>query len=154
MTIDYSTDIGKLRLLIHDINEDEFEYTDEEIACFLVMASENVALGAVMALQGLIAKYSATDGDEYRVDTIQYREGKSKSQHYQALLNTLQKSIDDGTNPLCVGVPKTFGIYRQDRRNNEYRERSGNGDLIPPDTDNYEYDVIDLDYQTGPYYEG
>lgn len=151
MSIDYSTNIGKLRLLIHDTDENNFEYTDEQIQCFLDMSYDNIVLGAILALESLVAKYSATDGDKYRIDTIQFEESKSKSQHFLSLLNSLKDDIKDGYG-LIVGVPKTFGIYECTRRENE--DRINRGELVPPRTSNDEYDLIKLNPQYGVYYQG
>lgn len=150
--IDFTTDIGKVRLLINDINEEELEYTDEQIQAFLDMASENIVQAAILALQSLVVKYTATSGETYRIDTIEYEESKSKATQLLSLLNSLKQSIQDGTNPMLVGVPKTFGIYQEDRKENI--ERMIDGEIIPPKTFDNEYDVIHIKEQDGPYYRG
>lgn len=152
MSIDYSTNIGKLRLLIHDTDENNFEYTDEQIQCFLDMSYDNIVLGAILALESLVAKYSSIDGQKYRVDTIEFEESKSRSQHFLSLLNSLKEGIKDGTNPVIVGKPVTFGIYECTRRENE--DRINRGELVPPRTSNDEYDLIKLNPQYGVYYQG
>lgn len=152
MAIDFTTDIGRVRLLINDTNEEELEYTDEQIQAFLDMASMNLVQAAILALQSLVIKYTATSGETYRIDTIEYEESKSKANQLLSLLNSLKQSIQDGTNPMLVGVPKTFGIYQEDRRENI--DRMIDGEIIPPKTFDNEYDIIRIKEQDGPYYRG
>lgn len=152
MAIDFTNYIGQIRALINDTNEDALEFEDEQLEAYYQMSYENIVLSAIMALRGLIAKYSSTGGDTYRLDTIEYEEGKSKASNYQALLNNLEQSIKDGTNPLICGVPRTFGIYPSDRKENY--ERMRDGEIIPPKTSDYEYNLHINNDQTGPYYEG
>ena len=121
MAIDFTNYIGQIRALINDTNEDALEFEDEQLEAYYQMSYENIVLSAIMALRGLIAKYSSTGGDTYRLDTIEYEEGKSKASNYQNLLNNLEQSIKDGTNPLICGVPRTFGIYPSDRKENYER---------------------------------
>ena len=150
--IDFTTDIGKIRALINDTDEDNPEFSDEQLQAYLDMSSGNIIQAAIFALQGLVSKYTATAGDSYRVDTIQYEEGKSKASAYLNLLNSLKQSVQDGTNPLLVGVPRTFGIYQDDRKENI--ERMIDGEIIPPKTFDNEYEVIRTKEQDGPYYPG
>ena len=152
MAIDFTTDIGKIRALINDTDEENFEFPDEQLEAYLELSSMNLVQAAILALQALVSKYTATAGDEYRVDTIEYNEGKSKASTYLSLLNSLKQSIQDGTNPMLVGVPKTFGIYQEDRKENI--ERMIDGEIIPPKTFDNEYDVIRIKEQDGPYYRG
>lgn len=152
MTIDYTSNVGKIRLLIHDTNEEEFEYTDEQLQAYYDMSYDSPVQAAIMALRGLVSKYSATGGDSYRVDTIEYEEGKSKASNYLSLLNNLEQSVKDGTNPLLVGVPKVFGVYEADRCENI--QRMIDGEIIPPKTLDDEYDLIRIQEQYGPYYRG
>lgn len=151
MTIDFTTYIGQIRALINDTNEEELEFTDEQLEAYYQMSYENIVQGAIMALRALVAKYTATAGDTYRLDTIEYEEGKSKASNYLSLLNNLEKSVQDGTNPLLVGVPKVFGVYREDRKENI--KRMLDGEINPPKTLDNEYDLIRIRYQPGPYYE-
>lgn len=152
MTIDFTTDIGKIRALINDVDEENFEFSDEQLQAYLDMSYNNIVLAAIMALRALISKYTATSGDTYRLDTIEYEEGKSKASNYLALLNNLEQSIKDGTNPMLVGVPKTFGIYVEERKENI--QRMVDGEIIPPKTFDNEYDQINLKQQYGVYYKG
>lgn len=152
MTIDFTTDIGKIRAVINDTNEEELEFPDEQIQAYLDMSSGNLGQAAILALQGLVSKYTATAGDSYRVDTIAYEEGKSKASTYLSLLNNLKQSLQDGTSPLVTGTPRVYGVYREDRKENLQRMRDG--EIIPPKTLDDEYDLIDLKHQFGPYYQG
>lgn len=152
MAIDYSTDIGKLRAIINDVDEENFEFTDDQLQVFLDLSYNNIILAAILALRALVAKYTATSGDAYRLDTIEYEEGKSKASNYLALLNNLEKSVEEGTNPLLVGVPKVFGVYVEDRKENI--ERMIDGEIIPPKTFDDEYNQINNKQQFGPYYRG
>lgn len=149
--IDFTCRIGKLRALIGDTNEDALEFPDEQLEVYLELSCCNLVLAGIMALQALVSKYASTAGDEYRVDTIQYREGKSKASFYQSLLDNLKKSLEDGTNPLLVGLPRTYGIYWDDRIEN--RRRMDNGEIIEPNIDSDTFDQLDLNPQYGPYYE-
>lgn len=150
--IDFTTKTGVLRALINDTDEENLEFSDEQLEVYMCLSSCNIVQASMLALQALIAKYSASAGDEYRVDTIQYKEGKSKAGYYQSLLDNLKKSIEDGTNPLVVGVPKVYGVYTWDRYENIDKMRRGI--INPPRTFDKEYDQIILDPQYGPYYQG
>lgn len=152
MTIDFTTAIGQIRALINDTNEEAFEFTDEEIEAYYDMSYENVVQGAIMALRALVSKYNATAGDSYRLDTIEYEEGKSKAGNYLSLLNNLEQSVKDGTNPMLVGVPKVFGVYREDREENI--QRMIDGEINPPKTFDNEYEMVKIKQQNGPYYRG
>lgn len=151
MAIDFTTTIGMFRALIGDTDEDNIELEDEQLEAYLELTYGSLPEAAILALRGLVSKYSATGGDKYRVDTIEYEEGKSKASNFLSLLNNLEQSIKNGTNPLIVGVPKVFGIYTKDRAENIQRMK--NGEIIPPKTFDNEYDNINLKQQFGPYYE-
>lgn len=152
MAVDFTTPIGLIRALINDTNEEALEFEDEQLEAYLMMSYCDIVQASIMALRGLIAKYSATGGDTYRLDTIEYEEGKSKASNYQSLLNNLEQSIKDGTNPLVCGVPRTFGIYTADR--DENYDRMLSGEIIPPKTSDLEYELIKNTEESGPYYEG
>lgn len=152
MSIDYTSCVGKLRAIINDVDEENFEFEDEQLEVFLELSNCDLLSASILALQGLITKYSSSAGDEYRIDTIEYKEGKSKASHYKQLLDNLQKSISDGTNPLLYAVPKVYGVYTYDRHENYDRIRRG--EINPPKTSDDEYNQIDLKPQYGPYYRG
>ena len=121
MAVDYTNYIGQIRALINDTNEDAFEFSNEQLEAYYQMSYCNLVQSAIMALRALVSKYASSGGDTYRLDTIEYEEGKSKASNYQTLLNNLEQSIKDGLNPLCAGVPYTFGIYTEDRHENYQR---------------------------------
>lgn len=152
MTIDFTTAIGQIRALINDTNEEAPEFTDEQLEAYYDMSYENVVQGAILALRALVSKYTATAGDTYRLDTIEYEEGKSKAGSYLSLLNNLEQSVKDGTNPMLIGVPKVFGVYREDREENI--QRMQDGEIIPPKTFDNEYEMVKIKQQYGPYYRG
>lgn len=150
--IDYTTYIGQIRALIGDTNEDNFEMEDEQLEAYYQMSYENIILASILALRALIAKYSATGGDSFRLDTIEYEEGKSKASNFLSLLKNLEDSVKDGTNPLLVGVPRTYGFYVADIKENN--ERVIDGEIIPRKTTDNENNLINLKQQYGVYYQG
>lgn len=151
--IDFDTPIGRIRALINDVNEEEPEFSDDQIEAYYKMSYECEVQGAIMALRALVAKYSATGGNSWRLDTIEYEEGKSKASNFQTLLNNLEQSIKDGTNPMCVGEPKVFGVLWETRKENY--KRMCDGEIIPPKTNDYEYDLINrTPNQYGVYDQG
>lgn len=153
MAIDFFTYIGQIRAIINDVNEEALEFDDEQLDAYYQMTFCNPMLAAIMALRALVAKYASSAGDTYRLDTIEYEEGKSKAGYYQTLLNNLEQSIEDGTNTMVVGVPKTYGIYTKDRCENY--QRMADGEIIPPKTPDFDGLVhINKAGQNGPYYEG
>ena len=150
MTIDYTSPIGKVRLIIGDLDEDNFEYTDDQIQGFLDIAYGNLGQASLSALRGLVATYASTSGDEYRLDTISYKEGKQKSAYYQSLLNDLQDAINNGTSPLSVGQMRPYGIYVSDRKAN-YKQMA-DGVIIKPRFKDNETEDIRRTEDFGPYY--
>ena len=139
MPIDYTTPIGQIRAIINDTNEEALEFQDDQLDAYFQMSYCNPTLAGIMALRALVAKYASSAGDTYRLDTIEYEEGKSKASLYQSLLNNLEKSIAEGTNPLVVGVPRVYGVYAEDRKENY--QRMADGEINPPKTTDYEYSV-------------
>ena len=152
MAIDYTTPIGQIRALIGDTDEVNLELSDEQLQAYYDMAYESILQGAILALRALCIKYNKTSGDMYRVDTIEYQEGKSKASIFKSILDDLNESVKNGTNPLLVGVPHTYGIYVEEY--NENVDRMNDGEIIAPRTSNNEYDVIRIKQQGGPYYNG
>lgn len=150
MTIDYTSPIGQVRLIIGDLNEDEFEYTDEQIEGFLNLAYGNIGQASLNALRGLVAMYAVTSGDSYKLDTIQYTEGKQKSAYFQSLMKDLQDAINNGTSPLSVGQMRPYGIYVNDKKAN-YKQMK-DGVIIPPRFKDNETDEIKRTSDFGPYY--
>ena len=77
-TADYTTYIGQMRLVIPDRIESEAEFSDEELTGYYNMAFDDVLQGCLIAYLARIGDYAKYSGDEYRVDTLEYNEGKSK----------------------------------------------------------------------------
>lgn len=152
MAIDFSTYIGQIRALINDVNEEDFEFQDNQLQAYYDMSFENIVQASILALRALVAKYTATSGDEYKLDTIAFNEGKSKASNFLSLLKNLEDSVKDGTNPLLVGVPRTYGFYVADIKENN--ERVIDGEIIPRKTTDNENNLINLKQQYGVYYQG
>lgn len=55
-TYDLSTDIGKVRLLIPDNDNDVIIFQDEEISAFLSMEGDDVRLGTALALEAIASQ--------------------------------------------------------------------------------------------------
>lgn len=55
ITVDPTTDIGRVRLLSTDLNETTPLFTDEQMTAFLALANGNVFLGAAFALDAMAA---------------------------------------------------------------------------------------------------
>jgi hypothetical protein len=50
MTIDFNTDLGKVRLLLNDVDESNQVFTDPEITAFLSLEGDNVKRAAAQAI--------------------------------------------------------------------------------------------------------
>ena len=50
MAIDYTTDAGRVRLLLNDIDETNLVFTDAEINAFLTLEGQNVKRAAAQAI--------------------------------------------------------------------------------------------------------
>ena len=149
--IDYNTDIGKLRLIIGDLDEDNFEFTDEQLSGFLDLSYNNLGQAGIFGLQNLISKYASTSGDSYVLDTIRYTESKNKAGYYQSLLKDLQDAINSGLSPLSVGQMHAYGVYTADRKANYDAMRCGT--IIPPRWNDYANSRVDRTTEYGPYYD-
>lgn len=57
-TYDLTTNIGRVRLLIHDTTIASAHFTDEEITAFLTMVSNSIYLAAAIALEAWAASLS------------------------------------------------------------------------------------------------
>lgn len=53
MAIDFTTDVGKVRLLISDVDEAAFTFSDAEINAFLDLEGDDVRIAAAVALETL-----------------------------------------------------------------------------------------------------
>jgi len=148
MAIDYASDIGYVRLTIGDLDENAFKLSDEQIQGFIDMTG-NVVFASIYACRALMGIYASTSGDEYKVDTLEYKEGKSKVNQLQAILKSLEDSVKNGTNPMMIGVPFTTGIFVEELEEN--MQRINDGEIIGPQIKDGEYEVIDFVIQNGPY---
>ena len=73
MSIDFTSNIGRLRALINDVDEENLEFEDEQLKVYMQLSGCNLLQASILALRALVVKYTASSGDEYRVDTIQYK---------------------------------------------------------------------------------
>ena len=53
MAIDYTTDLGQVRLQIPDLEEADFLFSDEQIEAFLAMSSDSVDRATARALRSI-----------------------------------------------------------------------------------------------------
>lgn len=151
-TADFTTYIGQMRLAIPDRIEAEAEFSDEELTGYYQMAHEDVLQGSLLALFARIGDYAKYSGDEYRVDTIEYNEGKSKASTIQAMYRDLKASIDDGSHPMLSVSAHTYGIYTDEYEENI--KRMEDGEIIAPRTLDRECNQRRTKMQDGPYYNG
>src|SRR5574344_174448 len=149
-TADYTNYIGQMRLAIPDRIEAEAEFSDEELTGYYQMAHEDVLQGSLLALFARIGEYAKYSGDEYRIDTIEYNEGKSKASALQTMYNSLKASIEDGSNPMLSVSAHTYGIYTDEYEENI--QRMIDGEIIPPRTLDRECNQKRTKMQDGPYY--
>lgn len=151
-TADYSTYIGQMRLVLSDRSESEAEFSDEELDGYYQMAYQDVLQACLLAYLARISDYAKYSGDEYRIDTIEYNEGKSKASAFQTLYNSLKQSIDDGSHPMLSVSAHTYGIYTDEYEENI--KRMNDGEIIPPRTLDRECNQKRIKMQDGPYYNG
>ena len=50
MAIDFTTDAGRVRLLLNDVDESSFVFSDNEITAFLALEGDNVKRAAAQAI--------------------------------------------------------------------------------------------------------
>lgn len=151
-TADYTNYIGQMRLVIPDRIEAEAEFSDEELTGYYNMAFQDVLQGSLMALFARVGDYAKYAGDEYRVDTLEYNEGKAKATTIQAMYRDLKQSIEDGSHPMLSVSAHTYGIYTDEY--NENIQRMNDGEIIPPRTFDRECNQVNTKMQDGPYYNG
>ncbi len=149
MAIDYTSDIGKIRLVIGDIDEDNLHFSDEQLQGYLDMTG-NVIFACIFSARAWANELASTAGDMYRIDTIEYQEGKTKSNQLLAIVKSLEDSVANGTNPLLIGVPFTTGLYVTDIEENI--ERILDREIVGPQINDGQYRMVDVDGQDGPYY--
>lgn len=63
-TYDITTNVGKVRLAIGDVDIGNYIFTDEEIGIFLTDQSDNIKLAAADAMEAWAAKYAANADSE------------------------------------------------------------------------------------------
>src|SRR5574344_790193 len=107
-TADFTNYIGQMRLVLSDRDETTADFFEEELTGYYNMAYQDVLQGCLLAYLARISDYAKYSGDEYRVDTIEYNEGKSKASAYQTLYNSLKASIDDGSHPMLSVSAHTY----------------------------------------------
>ena len=150
MTIDYTTPVGIIRNYIQDTDEANFEFADEQLQMFYDIRCEDLPFAIRDALQSLAVKYNKQSGDMYRIDTIEYQEGKSKASLFNTLLNQLDKQIEMGMAPGQSVSAHTYGIYTEEI--DENTKRINDGEIVPPRHWDREADTIRLNPSGGPYY--
>lgn len=148
--IDYTTAVGLIRNYIHDTDEDNFEFEDDQLQCFYDTRNEDLPLAIKDALQALTIKYNMSSGDMYRIDTIEYQEGKSKASLFNSLLNQLDKDIMNGMAPGQSVSAHTYGISVDEFQEN--LDRINDGEIMPPRHYDREADTIRINTLNGPYY--
>lgn len=148
MAIDYTSDIGKLRLLIGD-TEEPYHFSDEELGAFLSIYGNNIQLAGIGALETWATQLVSTSGDEYRLGDVEYNEGRSKTNQMLAVINDRKSAIANGLNPACLGIGIMTGIYQSDVDTNV--QRVIDEELVPSEVYKDTYDIYDFDSQEGPY---
>ena len=147
MAIDYTSDIGMLRLLIGDTNEDSLVFSDEQLQAFLLMYGNNRELSAIAVLESWATKLCTESGDNYKIGDIEYQEGRSKAQQMLSMINDRKNSIEKGLTPSCLGVGVTTGIYTA-QTDTRYERMLGDELNVPEVTDKM-YDIINYDNMDG-----
>lgn len=108
MAIDYSTDRGRVRLLLNDITEGSFVFTDDELDALLDLEGGSVKLAAaqaidtnasnlVLASRVLRTQDLSTDGakvaDAMRAHADRLREqGESDDYHFEVIEPTVTRA--------------------------------------------------------------
>ena len=149
MAIDYTSDVGKTRLLIGDTNEDSLIFSDEQIQCFLNLNGGNIYLSAIMGLETWASQTCTSSGDDYRIGDLEFTEGRSKANQILALINERKSAIANGLNTGMLGIGIFTGIYTSDIKNNF--DRVIDGELEPSEVYKDTYDIYNCDIQNGPY---
>ena len=148
--IDYTTPVGQIRNYIYDTNELNPIFSDDQLQAFYDGQNEYLPFAIRDALNALMAKYVMNAGDEYRLDTIEYNEGKSKASFVSSLIDKINKEIEEGSAPGQSLGAHTYGIKTDEALENA--ERIKNGELIPPRHYDREADTIKVNPLYGPYY--
>ena len=148
--IDYTTPVGIIRNYIYDTDESNFEFEDDQLQAFYDIRCEELSLAIYDALMALTIKYNKLAGDVYRLDTIEYQEGKSKASLFNSLLEKLKAEIANGMAPGQSLGAHTYGIYTDEAEEN--KGRILDGELVKPRHFDREADTIRINPLYGPYY--
>lgn len=100
MAIDYSTDVGKVRLLIPDTDEDNALLIDPQIQAFLSMEG-SVKLAAAAALD-VIASSEVLVSKVIRTQDLQ-TDGAKVSAELRARAASIRQQVDEGVGDDAVG---------------------------------------------------
>jgi hypothetical protein len=92
--IDYTTDAGRVRLLINDDNETDFVFADAAIAGFLALEGDNVKLAAAQALD-VIADDEALTSKVIRTQDLATDGPKVADSLRKRAATLRQQAIDD-----------------------------------------------------------
>ncbi|MFI6296853.1 hypothetical protein ACIBEJ_35050 [Nonomuraea sp. NPDC050790] len=101
MAIDYATDVGKVRLLIPDTDEQALLLSDTQIAAFLSMEGA-VKLAAASALE-VIASSEALVSKVIKTQDVS-TDGAKVAAELRARAAGLRKQVDDGVGDDTVGL--------------------------------------------------
>ena len=149
MAIDYTSDIGMVRLKVGDTNESALIFQDEQIQCFLTMSGNNISIASISALETWATQVCAYSGDDYRIGDIEFQEGRSKANQLLAIINERKSAIANGLDSMVLGIGKFTGIYQDNV--NESEKRVIDGEIVPSNVYNDSYDIYNYDNQDGPY---
>ncbi|MEV6036029.1 hypothetical protein AB0L65_33080 [Nonomuraea sp. NPDC052116] len=100
MAIDYSTDVGKVRLLIPDTDEANLLLTDEQVTAFLALEG-SVKLAAAQALD-TIASSEAMVSKVIRTQDVS-TDGAKVAAELRARAAELRRQVDEGVGDDSVG---------------------------------------------------
>lgn len=101
MAIDYSTNAGRVRLLIPDTDEANLLLSDDQIAAFLSMES-SVKLAAAQALD-VVASSEALVSKVIKTQDVS-TDGAKVAAELRARAAGLRKQVDDGVGDDSVGL--------------------------------------------------
>jgi hypothetical protein len=109
VAIDYTTDVGKVRLLIPDTDEANLLLDDGQVTAFLALEGGSVKLAAAQALDTIASSEALVS----KVITTQdlSTDGAKVAAELRARAAALRQQVDDGTGDDSVG----FDIVDFDR---------------------------------------
>lgn len=101
--IDYTSDVGKVRLLISDVDADNVAFEDDDLQAFLDIEGGDVRLAAAQALETL-ASNEALLYKKIRVDGVSQVDGPAVAQSLLNRAAVLRERADqDGTFDIAAG---------------------------------------------------